>query len=402
MRLGTLTAAQRRLYYATTTGTHYRRVQITISNRNGQPVASFTNTFVGGAIHGDDERDPVTWLEAGIIDPDQTLAWAYGDHKSHHARVVDARFVPELDDWVEDVSFTGPLWDFTRQADVVQLTAQGNERKAMGSVRRVFHRRRKAKASAVVRALLTEAGAAAGDLLIPSLNATLPERVTIGVHRGKDRDKDKAGHQGPKRQVLRATSETTYWAVAKRIAEAIDRDLYVDGRGRFIMAKRKTRPTIKLTSATLLGPVDEKRGGEGEQTNTWHIIGANPKGPRKQIEVEVGLPKRHPASAWSLRWNGEPRKIIERIENRQLRSRKAALQLGRRRRDQAIRELVTREAAAVPLLTWIRPRSLAKMPTPSGRAAGTVRRWTIPLGPGADPMTIGYNRRLSWQSKGKR
>lgn len=268
----------------------------------------------------------------------------------------------------------------------------------MGSVRQVYSAPRKSKATRVIRDLLGAAGAEVSDMSIPSLASRLPERVTIGVKRGKDRNPKKDGHQGPRRRIFRATQADTYWGEATQIAEALDRDLYSNGRGRFLLRSPKTRPSLALTAETLLSEPVERRGDDGEPVNTWLVVGADPKGPKKQIEVEVGLPRRHPASAESQAWNGKPRKIIERIENPKLRSVKDARLVGRRRRDRALREPVSYEVEALPVIPWVRPGMLVSAPSGSGRVAGRVRQWTLPLGPGADPLVFGTNRRRKWSA----
>lgn len=396
MELRSLTKAQRAFYDAAVSGSHHRQVEVLLLRKNGGLVKSFVNEHLNGAIHGDTTRTPVEVCEVDMYDPDRTLAWSRGEHRKFDLRIVDSRFVPELDEWVDETVFTGPLWDFERQGDVVSLVAQGSERKAMGSVRRVYSAPRKSKATRVIRDLLGEAGAESGDMSIPSLAARIPERVTIGVKRGKDRNKDKAGHQGPKRRVFKATQEDTYWGEASQVAQALDRDLYPDGRGRFLLRSPKTRPSLGLTAETLLSEPVERRGEDGEPVNTWLVVGADPKGPKKRIEVEVGLPKRHPESAESQAWNGKPRKVIERIENPKLRSAKAARDVGVRRREQALREAVTYEMEALPVIPWVRPGMLVTAPSRSGRTAGRVRQWTLPLGPGADPLVFGANRRRKW------
>lgn len=393
IELRALTPAQRRLYDAAVAGSHHRRVELEVYTRDGNAVRSFTNRFLSGAIHGDLDRQPIEVLEAELLDVNYSLDWSHGEHRRFTARVVDARFVPELDEWVEEIVFTGPFWDFDRDGPVVSLTAQGSERLAMGSVRRVYKKPRKTRATTVIRDLLELAGAPARALLIPRLKVTLPERVTVGVrHKGKKADDDKQKKRR-RRRVYRATREDTYAGEVRQIAEAIDRDFFTDGRGRFVLEAPRRRPTLRLTTATILKPVTERRGDDGEVTNTWHVLGANPKGPKKRIEVKVGLPRRHPSSAHSLRWNGKPREVIETIENRQLRNDKAARAVGIRRRDRAMRELVERQVDALPVVPWWRPGGLVSVPTGGGRATATVRRWTLPLGPDADPLTLGANRR---------
>lgn len=397
-----LTKHERDIYEETVAGSHHREVELLVLTLDGDPVTSLTNAFLGGSIQGDVSRTPCEVLETDVIDDEYVLDWTNGEHRKHMLRVVDSRFIPELDEWVETVSFTGPLWDFERNGPVVSLVAHGSERLGMGSVRRVFHRPRKARATDVIVDLLRAAGANSKDLSIPRLKATLPERVTVGINRGKKKDDDKGDKQKPKRpkrREFRADSEDSYWPEAERIAHALGRELFPDGRGRFCLRAPMGKPIVDFTRSTLLAAVTEKRPEDGEVPNTWIVVGANPKGPRGRIEVEVTLPARHPLSAESLAWNGTPRKIIERIENKHIHTVKKAREVGQRKRDRALRETVEYEVEALPVVAWLRPNTMVSIPTNFGRVSTRARQWTIPLGPDADPLTIGANRRRKRRSR---
>lgn len=392
MRYESLTAPQRRAYMDTVTGSHHRRIEIVLLTLDGKPVRDLTESFLGGSIQGDVDRTPVEVCDVDVLDVDEHLDWSNGRQRHFKLRVIDSRFVPALDEWVEAVVFTGPVWDFDRQGDVVSLVAQGSERLAMGSLRNVFHRPRKTKATSVIRDLLAAAGAQPQDRRIPSQQARLPESVTIGVNRGKKKE-DKR-----KRRILRATPvEDTYWQTAAEIAEAIDRELYSDGRGRFVLGPATTRPAAWVAGEVLLSPVTEKRVDAAEWPNTWLVVGANPKGPKPQVQVQVQLPPKHPASADSMAWHGKPRDVTVRIENSHLRTKQQARRLGQKYRDRAMRELTEYEVNTLPVVPWLRPNATITAPTSRGRVQVRVRQWTLPLGPGADPLTIGANRRRGYQ-----
>ena len=90
------------------------------------------------------------------------------------------------------------------------------------------------------------------------------------------------------------------------------------------------------------------------------------------------------------------------MQNKHVKTHKQAVKMGQRRRDKEARELVAYEASVVPTVAYIRPYSSASLPTPGGRVTARVPRWTLPLGPGADPMTLGANKVRSLSKKGKR
>ena len=154
-----------------------------------------------------------------------------------------------------------------------------------------------------------------------------------------------------------------------------------------------TKPGASLESRHLVAPVTERRGVDGDVPNTWLILGKNPEGPKKQIRVQVGLPAKHPLSAESLSWHGKPHENTVVIENKHLGRKEQARKVGLRLRDKAIRERVEYEVNALPVIPWIRPGALISVPTEAGRVSARASQWTLPLGPGANPMTIGANRR---------
>jgi hypothetical protein len=396
-----LSASDKRKYFEGVSQTHHRRVELVILTKNDKPVRSLTNRFLGGGVHGDDTRTPVEVLDTNILDDDYVLDWHHGQHRKFKAQVIDHRYIDSLDDWVEKVIFTGPLWDFERKGPEVSLAAQGSERLAMGTSRRVLYWPRKAKATTVGKALLKAAGAPDRGLKIPRRQARLPESVTVGVPYGKKvdgKDKDKKADHFRTKQKLKVTREDTFWGKAAPIFRALDLDLFSDFLGRFVAAPPPTKPTAKLTNRHILSPVTEKRGDEGDKPNTWYVLGANPKGPKERVKATVALPKKHPLSAEQQAWHGTPYEVSVTVENRHLRRNADAIRLGVRMRDRAMRELVTYEIEALPVIPWIRPGALVSVPTGNGgRAAARIHQWTLPLGPGADPLTLGANRRAGWR-----
>ena len=393
MQYESLSADQIPVYEAAIAGSHNRHVDLAFFRRSdGTPVTSSVQ-LITGSIQGDVERTPVTFLDADLLDPDFTLDWSNGAQRRFEVRVTDSRFVPDLDDWVDRVVFTGVVWTFSREGAVVSIVAEGPEINAMGTIRNPQTYKEKTPATTVIRGLLKAAGAV--RLRIPSLSRKLPRDVTVGVRRGKKDDKKK--HQRPRRRELRTSREDTYWGEAEPIAEAIDRDLYATGRGAFVLEPPPTKPSLVLTNRMLTAPVKETPALDGEAPNTWLVLGADPKGPKPQVKAEVALPKRHPASAHSMRWNDTPREVTVRIENNHLRTDAAARRVGERRRDQALRERLSHEVQVIPCVSWVRPGMLASFPVGSRIAVSRVKRWTLPLGPGADPVSLGANRSRGWR-----
>lgn len=394
---GSLDRFERAMYDETVEGTHHRRIELEVFRlKDRKPVMSLTERFLGGSVQGDNDQVPVTHLECDLLDPDEDLDWSFGSHRLFEVRVIDSRFVPGLNDWVSEVVFTGPMWNFDRDGALVHLVAHGPERKAMGSIRQADFWPAKTKATVVLSALLRRAGAEPRDLIIASLKKTLPRDTTVGVKIG---DPPPAGKPDNRRKVRRflVGRKDSYWSKASKIAEALDRDLFGDTRGRFVLESPKKRATLHLTERTILAPVTVTRGGDGEQVNTWVVLGPNPKGPKGRPSARVGLPRKHPASAESRAWNGTPRPVIETIENKHVKTDKQARKLAERRRDKAMRETSAYEVSALPIIPDFRGGLLVSVPVGGSRVTASVSAFTFPLGPGADPMTLGAARRRGFK-----
>jgi hypothetical protein len=140
-----------------------------------------------------------------------------------------------------------------------------------------------------------------------------------------------------------------------------------------------------------------KRAAEDDTTNTWEILGADPKGPKRRIRAVVAFPAKHPLSPQKLAWHGKPHALIETVENKHLKTVKQARTFGQRLRDNALGDLVSYEVQALPMLPWLQQHTGVSVPTPGGQVTLRATQWSFPLGPGADPMTLGANRRGGWK-----
>lgn len=399
MQYANLSSTERVLYAEAVAQTHSRRVELRILDRDGKEEFSLSSGLLSGQVDVDLSRSPAMVLTCDVFDGDDQMDWRYGEHLQHQARIVDSRFVPTIGDgeWVDVVVFTGPLHgDFSRVDRVVSLTAQSAERLAMGSVRQAYEAPRKTKATKVIRDMLKAAGTPNRRLIVPDLKPVLPERVTVGVVVRKDNPKTRERNERRTVQRFRAGAEDTYWPEAERVAAAIDRVLYADGEGRFVLRSVPTRPIAKVTNRLLTSVPTEKRNEGDGLVNTWRILGHNPKGPKKQIRATIGLPKRHPNSADSLAVGGKPYQLIRVVKNKHLRSRKAARAFGKRLRDNAAREQVAYEVQMVPVMPWLLPYQIVTVATPRGAVQVRATQWTLPLGPGADSMTLGATVRRRW------
>ncbi len=392
---GSLTKAERDETDAACSGSHSRMYELEVYRRSdGKAVGSFTAKYMGGSASGDLDRQPIVNFECQLLDPEVEVDWSGGRHSQFEVRLIDSRFVPALNDWVDMPGFHGTVVSFDRSGALVSLHAEGPEYNAMGSVRHSDTWKASARATFVLSELLRRAGAESSDLRIPSRKTRLPNDVTVGVKVGKDLERTEKDDRRTV-QRLRISSKDSYLSVAAPIAEALDCDFFGDQFGRLVMESPKVRPTLRLDESVLLGPVSEKPETEGAVTNVWIVRGPDPKGKKDAPSARAELPKSHPSSARQQQWNGTEREEISKKEVRHVKTDKQAAKLARRSRDRAMRESVAYDVECVPVTAWLRPGGLVSLPTSAGRTTSRIRQWTIPFTFDADPMVLGSTRSRS-------
>jgi hypothetical protein len=394
-----LSRADKATYNRAIRQTHERRIEVDILTLDGRLVRSLSPRIIAGQVDVDSTRDPSRILNMTFVDKAQSLNFepdSAGDaplHRKYKIRVVDSRRIVALGAWIDCVIFTGPLMDFERTGAEVSITAHGVEELCSGTIRTARTFPRKFKTTDAIKWLLSEAGATGYH--IPDLPNTLPDRVsvvTVKDKKGKPVE-DKKGHE-KKRKVhkgYRAGVDHTYISLATDLAEACNRHLFANARGRFDMRPFPTKPVLTLDKE-LISDLTTKRPIDGVPPNVVVVLGANPKGPKKRVQARAAFPKSHPLSKESLAWNGKPFEVEERIENRHLKTNAAAKAVAQRRRDDHARVVVEYGVDILPY-PWLAEEDLVSVVSRFGRVTIRMRQWSIPLGPSADPMTIGSLRR---------
>lgn len=380
-----LSKSQRAAYQRTVERGCDRRLSLQLLRINGSVVRTFHSDFLGGSVDGRRAEIPAESFTFRIADPEGTLDWEAGEHRRFDVRVLDDRWIPALDDWVRVVGFTGPLWDFRREGPEVELTAHSMERRAMGTVRGVFQRGRKTRATKVIRELLNAAGFEGRDLRIPARKNTLPRRVTVTVKRKQK------GKVVSKSRKLRATWEDTYYAQARKVASAINRQLLADLHGVLVLRPHPSKPVMTLDERHMTAPPRYERAGREDMANTFTVLGADPKGPKPQIRETVSFHPKHKLSKQSLSRHGKPYELKDVEQNDQIKRKRDARAVAIRRRDDAQRQTVGISVEIVPVLPWITLGERVRIVDPDGFGTHIVRvnEYTKPFNSAADPMTLG-------------
>lgn len=370
LRLG-LTAAELRAYNRGLVQTHERRIEVQVMNLEGHVLRSLTPKVLDGQVVIDVTQTPTRILTLTFLDPSRSLAFEPDSpsdaplHRSRMVRVVDSRKVPELDDWVDCPVFTGPLWNFQRNGAEVTITAHGKERQSMGAKWTIRNFAKKSRKTTMIRTLLTLTGER--WLSIPNLRYTFPNRLTV------------ARMDQP-------------WAKVRRVARSMNRHLFYDGRGWARLRPYPTKPVYTFYRALLSEP-EIRRDIEGLVNIVW-VVGGKPKGQKKRVQAVARLPRRHPLSPESLGRNDAPLYLPEKVTNPHIKTIAEAKRRAVRIRDDRARVTTEFSFESLPI-PHLEEQDMVAVQSDDGRLLVRMRQWTIPLGPDAQPMTVGTLRRTT-------
>lgn len=375
-----LTHRELRTFHHALTRTHERKIHVEVLTLDGDLVAHLTPEIVDGEITVDTtggHDKPTRILDMTFIDRTRSVQFepnSPGDapiHRKRMIRIIDARRVPELEDWIETVVFTGVAWDFDREGALCTLVGHGMERQALGQKWKPVTYQKHTKKTDALKDLL----AAAGEPFlggIPDLGARMPERMTI-------------------------TRMDTIWPRAYRLGASMDRQLFYPGHGRPVLRRIPSRPVFTFTAAHLLSDVLIDRDPDGV-FNTFVAVGAKAKGAKKRPYAVETLPAKHPLSPdpeTGLGRNGEPLRLVKREENRQVKNNAEAKARAKRMREEGSRVQVTYSFDCLPI-PHLDENDLVKVVTDEGTLRLRMEKWTLPLGyDGAPPMTVGDVRRTT-------
>jgi hypothetical protein len=401
MKYDNLNRSQRAIYNQAITHSHQRRIHVHVETLDSDPVASLTPVILpGGQVAHDVTSDVSTSiLTMQFVDATRALnfepdAGGQSLHRKFQIRVTDSRGIAELEEWIDQDVHTGPVWDFDRQGGLVSLTAHGADRKARGTVRNPRAWGPKAQKTDIIRELLQAAGLThLGG--IPDLPATTGHHVTAGFAYVHHKKHHPASH-GHKAYVTHSTGRKPrtdyYLELAQKLAESMNRHLYPNTSGRFVLRSHPDQPILHVNRHLLADPEQQRAGVDAP--NTWTGVGDKPKGAKQQVHATAVLPDWHPLSPSSLAQNGKPYVIEERIENPHWKRTAEVRAAVRRHRDRAMRYVVDYEFDMLPV-PWLQEFDMVSVETVGGRILVPMKQWTFPLGTGSsdgsqgDPMHVG-------------
>jgi len=386
-----------------TTPGHKRVIHMHVLDlSDGSHLTSLTPKHLDGQVTFDTTAEVSRVLTCSVADPKNALGFDPHDpseaplHYSRELRVIDSRYIDELDDWVDDPVFTGAIFNFNRDGGQVDLTAHGRERRGLApaAVNSAHHFPKKSKITDAIRWLLASMGDV--NAHVPDLAHTLPHDLTI-------HPLDQA------------------WPHVKHLAASLDQYVFYDGAGRFQMRPHSQRPVFNFHRA-ILGNVAVARTVDGF-FNTYLVLGPKPHAPKKRVSgtATLGDPPPAPVKAGQasrkrvtgtavidgtlspadLSRNGVGLHLVSKVERQHLKTNAQAQKIANRllREHATTRTDLTFDSMPVPPLE---EHDMVSVTDDSfGTARLRMRQWVLPLSGGdamasdGAPMSVGTVKRTT-------
>lgn len=366
-----LSKTDRALYDATLATSHEIRVAVSLLDMTGRVVGSAR--VVDGQVLGDRRRfgvpnGPTKRLTLSAVDPHNALGIDSddpGDGILYADRQVEVVYSVRVESvgWVDVPVFLGTPTSWQRTGDEVQILADDASVLGMGAAwAPLTIPKGTKKTDAIERILMRRTGMT--RFSFPKVTARLAKPVSL--HR-----------------------ESKPWAVADRIAASMDMQLFRRGDGTVVLRRYPTAAAYSFGAGAIVEEVATQDDMDGF-ANTILVLGRNPKGPKKRVRVVVEAPKNHPMSAWRLGENGEPRRLVERIENDHIRSKAEARRKGERRLRDHLRGQSQVSVGVLPRPD-VEPGDWTSADADGVPVGFRVDTYSLPLGvSSAEPMTLGY------------
>lgn len=361
-----------RTFQQALTWTHERRIRVHVLDLDGHLLNSLTPHVLDGQVTIDVTAEVSRILTMSILDPSQSLAFepdAPGPAlwRNRLLRVFYSVRVPDLGRWVDVPVFTGPLWDFSRQGALVNITAHGMERLALGQAWNPKKYPAKSNRTAAIKDILG--------------------RVGEDCHAVSS-----LGYKFPRDFHVMKTDQP--WKRAQKIAHSMNRYLFYDGHGDLHLRRYNDRPVFRFDTE-LLTPVQFSRSKD-PIINTVEVLGAKPKGKKQRVRavaVATGW-----LSPFALGRGSTSMRLAEQIQNDHLRSQKEAQAVADRRLKHHEQQRVDITFDSLPVPHLEEHDRVQVVSTGVGAVNLRLNQWSIPLG-GSDgsapPMTVGSLRRTT-------
>lgn len=286
---------------------HRMYCRVSLYDQNEHAIASLSvpdNLVLEGQVTIDTTQPIHRALNLSILDrkhrlyldPDSPNPSAM--FPSQMIKVVRYDWINELGEYVGCPVFFGPLTRFDRQGNTAYVEAMGKE---------IYN---------LDPALCWE------SITIKSGTKVTAAIKTI-LGRNGERKFDLPYLKNRTSRTISLTRHSEAWLVARKLAQSVHHQLFYDGRGYVKMRPWPGRPHWTFTTAEHQGQkphvlTEPNISYEFTQLrNTVEVLGPQPteKSGKKRIQFVAYPSHNDPMSPWKLAHNGEPRYLVETIEN---------------------------------------------------------------------------------------
>lgn len=362
-----------RTYQQALTFTYERRIEVRVLDLQGNQLRSLTPEIIDGQVTIDVSQSPSRILTLSFLDPNRAFAFEPDSPgpalwRNRLVRVHYSVRVTDLGQWVDVPVFTGPVWDFSRQGALVNITAHGMERLALGQAWTPKHYKAKSLRTDALKDLMSRY---AGDdcHAIPDLSFKLPKEFAVG-------------------------KMSIPWHKAQHLAHSMNRYLFYDGHGTLHLRHYNDRPVFTFDKELLSVPLFART--KEPIINTVEVVGAKPKGQKKRVR-DVAY-----ATGWlspsAMGRNPSSLHEVQQIQNDHIRSKREAKNVAERHIKHHQQQRVDISFDSLPIPHLEEHDRVRVTSTDVGPVNLRMRTWTIPLGSNGGlgaPMTVGSKRRTT-------
>lgn len=369
-----LSAAEQRAFHETLASSHSIAVLVHVLDLNHNVIGEVSSRLIGGQVNVDVSGDTASRsASVTFSDPDRTMNFdadspdASSLYLNRMLRIHYCVTGPLLTGWVTVPIFTGPITGVSRDDSEVSVECQGKEILSQGIAYTPHTYAKGWLRTILIKEIMIRAGETKFGL--DSFSAKTASPVSLG------------GASIP-------------WHWASSLARGIGAQLFYDGRGVLRMRKYPSATQFTFRSGdggTLVGS-PSLAYSLADVKNIVRVRGGIPAGAKKAVTYEAVAPRTHPLSPWRLGRAGQPRYLLEEIEDDTIKSVGDARYVATTKLDQLMMQSTEVAFDALPI-PHLEPGDLIRLQTSEFSTAVRANSFAIPLTVG-DTMTVGYLKRL--------
>lgn len=367
-----LSASDQAVFHNALRDNHVMHVGVQILALDHTPIADVSDQLLDGQVDMDRSQDVTRTLSMSLSDPKGSLPFD-SDSPANGAIFMDRMihvtysvYVDGLSDWVDVPVFTGPVTALDRQNDVVELTAQGKEILSMGAAWHPMTIRKGTKFTTAIWLILSQRGGE-DHFDLGDLSLAMPRPLAIG-------------------------REDAPWRKAWTLANAINRQLFYDGRGVVRLRRFPGTPHFTFNDQAVLGP--PQISYSLTTYNVVNVVGGVPPKKKDRLHYTARPDVNHPLSPWRLGRNGHGRFLVDFITNDQLRTPGSCKEVAQRTLAQHLAQSVAVSFDALPV-PHLEPGDLIQVSTGDGALNFRLDQFSLPLVVADDTgMSVGAKKNV--------